>query len=90
MIKLVRSFVNENVVLQQVLPDKEHVGHLIDTVVNKFYTIGRGWLTTQVAKVQPPRMEPRCCLPINIVSDEAPYMHVSVLRMRQKRKQRAI
>jgi len=51
MIKLTSGFVNETIVLQHILPDKEHMSHLMDTVVNKFYIIGRGWITTQVRKV---------------------------------------
>ncbi|UJR31955.1 hypothetical protein I4U23_019428 [Adineta vaga] len=76
MIKLVSSFINETIVLQHILPDKDHVSHLMNTAVNKFYIIGRRWITTQVATIQPPRVEPQCCLPLNVVSDESPYMNV--------------
>ncbi|CAF1029362.1 unnamed protein product [Adineta steineri] len=74
MIKLTSSFINETIVLQHILPDKEHMSHLMDTAVNKFYTSGRRWITTQVAKVQPPRVEPQCCLPLSVTSDESHYM----------------
>jgi hypothetical protein len=51
MIKLTSNFVNETVVFQHILPDKEHISHLMDTVVKKFYVFGRSWITTQVRRI---------------------------------------
>jgi hypothetical protein len=52
MIKLTSNLVNETKVLQRMLPDKEHVSHLMDKVVEKFYVFGRSWITTQVRNVE--------------------------------------
>jgi hypothetical protein len=78
MIKLTSHFVNESSVFQDILPDREHMRHVIDTVVNKFYVFGRSWITRQVAKVQPPRVEPTCCLPLSVHPNELPFTHVNI------------
>jgi hypothetical protein len=51
MIKLTSNFVNETILFQHILPDKEYMSHLMDTVVKKFYVFGRNWITTQVRKI---------------------------------------
>ncbi|CAF3718103.1 unnamed protein product [Rotaria sp. Silwood1] len=76
MIKLTSNLVNETIVLQYMLPDKEHMSHLIDKTLNKLYVFGRNWITIQIAKVQPPRVEIKCCLPINVITNESIYINV--------------
>jgi hypothetical protein len=78
MIKLTSHLVNENIVLQRMVPDKEHMSHLMDKVLDKFYNFGRTWITTQVAKVQPPRVEPKCCLPLSVIQEESSDVYVSI------------
>jgi hypothetical protein len=48
MIKLTTNFVNQTMVFQHILPDKEYISHFMDTVFDKFYLFGRNWITTQV------------------------------------------
>jgi len=48
MIKLTTNFVNQTIVFQRILPDKEYISHFMDTVFDKFYLFGRNWITTQV------------------------------------------
>jgi hypothetical protein len=52
MIKLTGNLVNETIALQpsfqHLLPDKEHMGKLMDTAVNNFYSAGRTWIAKQV------------------------------------------
>ena len=52
MIKLTGDLVNEAIAHQpafkHLLPDKEHMGQLMDTAVNNFYSVGRTWITKQV------------------------------------------
>jgi hypothetical protein len=31
-------------------PDKEHMGKLMDTAVNNFYSVGRTWIAKQVRR----------------------------------------
>ncbi|CAF1179897.1 unnamed protein product [Adineta ricciae] len=78
MINLVSNFLNESTVVQHIVPGKEHVSHLMDTAVNKFYIAGRLWITTQVAKIQPPQLEPQCCFPLGVTFGEAPCMHTQI------------
>ncbi|CAF1499805.1 unnamed protein product, partial [Rotaria sordida] len=51
MIKLTSNLINETIVLQpsfqHMLPDKEHMGKLMDTAVNNFYSVGRTWIGKQ-------------------------------------------
>jgi len=51
MIKLTSNFVNETIVFQQIIPDKEHMNYLMDKVVKKFYVSGRKWITIQVRRI---------------------------------------
>jgi hypothetical protein len=51
MIKLTSNFVNETILFQNIIPDKEHMSHLMNTIVKKFYVDGRTWITTQVRKI---------------------------------------
>lgn len=52
MIKLSSSLINETIVLhpafQQMLPDKEHMGSLMDKAVENAYSTGRTWIGKQV------------------------------------------
>lgn len=50
MIKLGSSFVNNTVVFQYILPDKEDMSDLMDRIMKRFYISGRSWITTQVRK----------------------------------------
>jgi hypothetical protein len=81
MIELTSNLVNQTNVFQSILPNKEHMSDLMDTVVKKVYFLGRSWIIKQTAKVQPSRVEPKCCLPLSVMPDESPYMYVSVLTM---------
>ncbi|CAF0978535.1 unnamed protein product [Rotaria sordida] len=74
MIKLTSNLVNETIVLQDMLPDKEHMSHLMGRALTKLYVFGRNWITKQVAKVQPPRVPIKCCLPISVMGDESLYV----------------
>ncbi|CAF3389412.1 unnamed protein product, partial [Rotaria sp. Silwood2] len=74
MIKLTSNLVNETQVLQHMLPDKEHMSYIMDRGLNKLYIFGRNWITKQIAKVQPPRVEIKCCLPINVITNESLYV----------------
>ena len=50
MIKLTTSFVNQTMVFQSILPEKEYFSHCMDTVFEKFYIFGRNWITEQVGE----------------------------------------
>ncbi len=54
MIKLTSNLVNETLVLQPafryMLPDREHMGQLMDAAVNNFYLVGRTWIAKQVRR----------------------------------------
>ncbi|CAF3503185.1 unnamed protein product [Rotaria sp. Silwood1] len=57
MIKLTSNLINETIILQpsfqHMLPDKEHMGKLMDTAVNNFYSVGRTWIAKQVNALSP-------------------------------------
>jgi hypothetical protein len=56
MIKLTSNLVNETIALQpafqDMLPDKEHMGKLMDTAVNNFHSVGRTWIAKQVRIIE--------------------------------------
>lgn len=52
MIKLSSSLINETIVLhpgfQQMLPDREHMGLLMDKAAENVYSAGKTWIGKQV------------------------------------------
>ncbi|CAF0818130.1 unnamed protein product [Adineta ricciae] len=52
MVRVTSNLINETITLHQsfqyMLPDKEHVGQLMDSAVNNFYFVGRNWITKQI------------------------------------------
>lgn len=52
MIKLSSSLINETIILhpsfQHMLPDKEHMGQLMDTAKENVYSAGKTWIVKQV------------------------------------------
>lgn len=54
MVQLTSNLINEAVVVQpsfqHMLPEKEHMGKLMDSAVNNLHSFGKTWIIKQVRK----------------------------------------
>ncbi len=69
MIQLTSHFLSQTIPPQYILSDKEHRSHFTDTILSKFYVCERNWITIQIAKVQPRRVEPKYCFSLSVIPD---------------------
>lgn len=73
---LTKQLINQTHLFEDVLSNRDYLHDWIETGMNQIYIHGRTWITKQVGRIQPPRVEPKCCLPISIHTDDRLTMQI--------------